>query len=178
MLQRSPRFWARSLRRSILSNLRVIAVVSTALALEAIYHVWSYGVPARPRPVDAPFYTTCQEPDLNGPRANATFVMLARNADRQAAAGAIANIERQFNQWYHYPVVFLNDQPWDQAFIDDLTKAASGEVHFETIDPSMWGLPEWMDQDEARRKLDAQAASGIMYGGTASYHHMCRFQLG
>ncbi|MCJ1434725.1 hypothetical protein MMC27_004095 [Xylographa pallens] len=146
--------------------------------LETIYHVWSYGVPSPPRPLDAPFYTTCQEPDPNGPRANATILMLARNSDVEGAVKALTSVEQQFNQWYQYPVVFLNDKPWGQHFIDSLTSVASGEVHFEFIDSRMWGFPDWIDQRKAQRKMDAQEASGLMYAGTASYHHMCRFNSG
>ena len=173
-----PRLWVRSLRRSALVHWRAISLILLALTLEVVYHVWSYQVPKPGVPVDRPFYSTCQEPDPYGPRANATFVMLARNSDRASAASAVANLERQFNRWYHYPVVFLNDAPWEQAFKGELARVASGEVEFAQIDAKMWGFPDWMDQEEAQRKMAAQEASGLMYAGTASYHHMCRFYSG
>src|SRR5947208_14226378 len=86
--------------------------------------------------------------------------------------------EQQFNQWFHCPMVFLNDQPWDRSFVNALTEVASGEVQFEMISEEMWGFPDWMDQDEARREMKKQAGHGIMYGGAESYHHMCRFYSG
>ena len=164
--------------RVVLANWRLITAICCLLLFEIVYHVRSYRVSSPPRPLDAPFYTTCQEPDPNGPRANATILMLARNSDVEGAVNVMRSVEQQFNQWYHYPVVFLNDQPWDQYFIDSLTRTASGEVSFELIDSRMWGFPDWIDQKEAKRKMDAQEASGLLYAGTASYHHMCRFNSG
>ena len=104
--------------------------------------------------------------------------MLARNSDLRGAVEAMTSVERQFNQWYHYPVVFLNDRPWDQLFIDALKAVASGETHFELIDSKQWGFPDWIDQKEARRRMAAQEAGGLMYAGNANYHHMCRFNSG
>ena len=129
-------------------------------------------------PVDAPFFTTCQEPDVNAPRANATILMLARNADLEGAVTAVTSVEKQFNQWFHYPIIFLNNEPWDRAFIDALSKTASGEVYFETIDSNMWGYPTWIDQKKAARKMKAQERAGLVYAGKESYHHMCRFNSG
>jgi mannosyltransferase len=165
-------------KRFFLIRWRLLGVICFLLLLETLYHIQSYRVPSPSLPLDAPFYTTCQQPDPNGPRANATILMLARNSDREGAVRAITSLERQFNQWYHYPVVFLNDKPWDQQFIDALSRTASGEVFFELIDSNMWGFPGWIDQNEARRKMAAQEASGLMYAGAASYHHMCRFNSG
>ncbi len=88
------------------------------------------------------------------------------------------SLEYRFNHWFHYPTVFLNDEPWSQEFKDALTRVMSGPVHFEVIDESMWGYPDWIDRKKARRKMDAQEAAGIMYAGKESYHHMCRFNSG
>ncbi|MCJ1411690.1 hypothetical protein MMC19_005782 [Ptychographa xylographoides] len=91
---------------------------------------------------------------------------------------SIESLEKQFNRWYHYPVIFLNDQPWDQSFIDALSPIVSGHVQFEVIgkDSGMWGVPEWMDPEEAKAAVAKQ--SWIKYGGIMSYHHMCRFNSG
>jgi hypothetical protein len=45
--------------------------------------------------------------------------------------------EQQFNQWFHCPMVFLNDQPWDRSFVNALTEVASGEVQFKMIPKEM-----------------------------------------
>ena len=50
-------------------------------------------------------------------RANATLVMLVRNSEANDAAAAIRQLEDRFNSRYHYPWVFLNDEPFDENFI-------------------------------------------------------------
>lgn len=50
-------------------------------------------------------------------RANATLVMLVRNSEANDAAVAIRQLEDRFNNRYHYPWVFLNDEPFDENFI-------------------------------------------------------------
>ena len=50
-------------------------------------------------------------------RANAVLVMLVRNSEINDAASAIAQLEDRFNKKYNYPWVFLNDEPFDERFI-------------------------------------------------------------
>jgi alpha 1,2-mannosyltransferase len=49
-------------------------------------------------------------------KANATFVILARNGDIKGVAHSIKQIEDRFNRHYHYPYVFLNEQPFTEEF--------------------------------------------------------------
>ena len=49
-------------------------------------------------------------------RANATFVILARNSDLAGTVRSIREIEDRFNRRYRYPYVFLNDEPFDDKF--------------------------------------------------------------
>jgi alpha 1,2-mannosyltransferase len=51
-----------------------------------------------------------------GHRANATFVMLARNSDVGGAIRSIRALEDRFNNRYGYPYVFLNDVPFSDDF--------------------------------------------------------------
>jgi len=104
--------------------------------------------------------------------------MLARNKDVEAAVQSITSLEQQFNRFFHYPIVFLNDRPWEQGFVDRLTEVASGDVKFEVIPDDMWEYPSWIDQDRARKAMKALADGGIRYAGIESYHHMCRFNSG
>lgn len=168
----------RSLRRTLRARWRLFFAVGLLLLFETIHHVRSFQLAAPPMPLDEPFYRGCREPNTDAPRSNATVIMLARNSDIKGAVTAIQSWENQFNQWFHYPIVFLNDEPWDRSFIDILSKTASGEVFFETIDSHMWGYPDWIDQRKAQRKMKAQEAAGLLYAGHASYHHMCRFNSG
>jgi len=49
-------------------------------------------------------------------RANATFVMLARNSDIDGAVNSVREMEDRFNRNRNYPWVFLNEQPFSTEF--------------------------------------------------------------
>lgn len=155
----------------------VIPVV-TALMIEVCLHLYSYQVPIPDHELDTPFSTRCQEPDLSALRENAVLVMLARNSELQEAKSTVESIERAFNRWYKYPIVFLNDEPWSDEFVKQLSETSSGLATFEVIPQNAWGFPEWVDADSARQSMDLQGEKGIPYAGREGYHHMCRFFSG
>ena len=78
-----------------------------------------------PQPLDAP-------PEVNegsnvaGPgapegevlegAANAVMLMLARNSELEGAVSSVRQLEENFNRRYHYPWVFLNDEPFSEEF--------------------------------------------------------------
>jgi mannosyltransferase len=157
---------------------RILATIGLSLVLELFYNIYSLHITHPTRPLDEPFSIGCQEPDTSAPRENATIIMLAQNSAVDGAVKSLTSLEEQFNKWFHYPVVFLNDQAWDQGFIDAVTEVASGHVHFGLIGKGMWEYPEWIDQGKARRSMDTQAQAGVLYAGNESYHHMCRFNSG
>lgn len=166
----------------------VLVPVLAAGVLEALLHTWSWTVPLPPPTTgsgsgqperDEPFAAPgCREPDLSAPRANAAFVMLARNSERRQARATVASIERQFNAWRGYPVVFLNDEEWDPDFVRELNATAGGKAVFEVIPPEIWSYPSWVDPDAARRSIKAQGETGLQHAGQEGYHHMCRFYSG
>jgi len=49
-------------------------------------------------------------------RANATFVILARNREINAVIRSVREIENRFNRKYGYPYVFLNEEPFPEEF--------------------------------------------------------------
>lgn len=124
------------------------------------------------------FVTGCLEPDTSQPRANAAFVVLARNKELAGVIESIKSIERHFNRWYHYPYVFLNDGEFDWTFKETVANYTTSHVEFGQIDPSMWGFPDWIDPKVAREGIAKQGDAAIMYGGMESYHAMCRFYSG
>jgi Glycolipid 2-alpha-mannosyltransferase len=126
------------------------------------------------------FATGCLDPDdaAAQPRANAAFVVLARNKELDGVIQSVKSIERHFNRWFHYPYVFLNDGDFEQSFKDTITNYTSAPAEFGKIDPSMWGYPDWIDHEVAREGIRKQGDDAIMYGGMESYHHMCRFYSG
>ncbi|KAL2011549.1 hypothetical protein VTN00DRAFT_4267 [Thermoascus crustaceus] len=127
---------------------------------------------------DKVFATGCLNIDTSGPRANAAFVVLARNKELEGVIQSIKSIERHFNRWWHYPYVFLNDGDFDQEFKDTVRNYTSAPVEFGKIDSSMWGFPDWVDHEVAKEGIRKQGDAAIMYGGMESYHHMCRFYSG
>ncbi|OJJ50957.1 hypothetical protein ASPZODRAFT_57198 [Penicilliopsis zonata CBS 506.65] len=127
---------------------------------------------------DRVFATGCRSIDTSTPRANAAFVVLARNKEIDGVVQSLKSIERHFNRWWHYPYVFLNDGDFDQQFIDTVKNYTSGPVEFGKIDDSMWGYPDWVDHEVAKEGVRKQGDAAIMYGGMESYHHMCRFYSG
>ena len=48
--------------------------------------------------------------------ANAVMLMLARNSELEGAVSSVRQLEEKFNQRYHYPWVFLNDEPFTDEF--------------------------------------------------------------
>ncbi|KAB8342829.1 hypothetical protein FH972_022427 [Carpinus fangiana] len=157
----------------------ITAALVVALFLETIHHVRSYRVARPQEDLDPPFVRGCSNDLLlEAPRENATLVMLARNSDLQGAVNTLQSLEAAFNQFYHYPITFLNNEPWSQEFIDALTNTVSGDAHFEVVNGTAWGYPPFIDQDYARSRMLAQERDGIRYAGQESYHHMCRFNAG
>ncbi|KAH6670327.1 glycolipid 2-alpha-mannosyltransferase [Plectosphaerella plurivora] len=127
---------------------------------------------------DKVFVTGCLEPDTSKPRANAAFVVLARNKELDGVIQSIKSIERHFNRWYHYPYVFLNDAEFDDTFKQGVQNYTSGTVEFGRVGPEMWGFPDWIDPKVAKEGIAKQGDAAVMYGGMESYHAMCRFYSG
>ncbi|KAJ6479973.1 glycosyltransferase family 15 protein [Mycena vitilis] len=114
----------------------------------------------------------------NATRANATFVMLARNTDVDGAVQSIRSIEDRFNREHGYPYVFLNEQPWTKEFKDRISSLTRAPVEFGVIPHDWWFQPDWIDEEKAtagRKKMEEQ---GIIYAGSVSYRNMCRFNSG
>ena len=174
----------RRMSRLKLSKAKTIAllVVLLAAVLEVYIHTSRYSVRVPEHDLDAPFYTSCQEPpdpdDKSRERANAALVMLVRNQELEGALETVASVERKFNRWFHYPIVFLNDEPWTDEFKTAMTAAVSGEARFEVIPPEEWTFPAWMDRDAARASIKSQGQWMIKFAGLETYHHMCRFYSG
>ncbi|BFZ62518.1 alpha 1,2-mannosyltransferase 2.4.1 [Saitoella coloradoensis] len=111
-------------------------------------------------------------------RANATFVTLARNGDVWEMAKSIREVEDRFNHRYNYPWVFLNDVPFSEEFITVTSGLASGPVHYGVIGHDHWSFPPWLDEQKAEAARKDMEERKIIYGGSKSYRHMCRFESG
>ena len=130
---------------------------------------------------DKVMVTGCLEPPKavgEKDRANAAFVVLARNQELDGVIESLKSVERHFNRWFHYPYVFLNDGDFDRTFKETVLEYVSSTVEFGKIGPEHWGFPEWVDVNSAKEGIKIQGDQAIMYGGMESYHHMCRFYSG
>ncbi len=156
----------------------IFIIVGLSLLFNISHNIYSFHIDRPTTPLDEPFHIGCREPDISAPRENATILMLARNADIDGAVSSLQSLEEQFNRWFHYPVVFLNDQAFEQVFVDAVTKVVSGSVQFGVIAENTWQYPDWIDREKAKRLMASQAQSNVLYGGNESYHHMCRFNAG
>jgi mannosyltransferase len=156
----------------------IVLPIFLAFALEVCHHLYQYHVPRPERELDTPFFTTCQEPDVHGKRENAVMVMLARNSELEKAKRTITSIDGAFNKWYNYPIVFMNDEPWDQKFIDELNVTSRGLATFEVIPKETWSFPSYINEAAAKMSIKEQGEKGIPHADSEGYHHMCRFYSG
>ncbi|THH10402.1 hypothetical protein EW145_g1357 [Phellinidium pouzarii] len=122
--------------------------------------------------------TSLSEADIKPVRANAVIVMLVRNSEVNDAAGAIKQLEDRFNAKYNYPWVFLNDEPFDENFIQRTSQLVSGNISFGVIPHDHWVQPDWIDENRARDGRNRLMAQNVIYGGSISYRNMCRFNSG
>ncbi|KAH8917609.1 glycosyltransferase family 15 protein [Atractiella rhizophila] len=111
-------------------------------------------------------------------KSNAAFVSLVRNSELSGMKDSIRSVESHFNRRAGYPWVFLNDEPFTDAFKEAVQSLTRSKCYFETIPREHWSYPEWVDEEVAREKRKEMERKGVMYGGMESYHHMCRFQSG
>lgn len=116
--------------------------------------------------------------DPNYVKQKATFVSLARNSDVWSIASSIQGVEDRFNHRYHYDWVFFNDEEFSEEFINVTKRLISGKVFYEVIPKKHWSYPSWVDQDLAKAGRDKLVSENIIYGGSESYRHMCRFESG
>ncbi|VVT54591.1 uncharacterized protein SAPINGB_P004152 [Magnusiomyces paraingens] len=116
--------------------------------------------------------------EISHPRANATFVTLARNKDVWSMIESIRAIEDRFNHKYKYDWVFLNDEDFDDRFKELTSAIISGNTTYARIPKEHWSYPDWIDQDKAKEARKKMREAKIIYGGSESYRHMCRYESG
>lgn len=194
MLRLAPRFRLYRDRHRRATTLGTV-LLGLATAAVLVYTWTQHGKPTKPpfhlyseqdlgTTTQHPFYMGCNDvqqyiaaPEYK--RANATFVMLTRNQEIDDVAKTMRSIESHFNQWFHYPYVFLNDEPFTPAFMESVRRLATADVQFGTLTELEWEFPEEVTQTlEYKERVEDQGDRGIMYGSMESYHKMCRFYSG
>lgn len=129
-------------------------------------------------PVPDEYYKPDAPLDLQGRKANASFVMLVRNSDLSGIMGSMKQIEDRFNRKFQYPYVFLNDEPFTQNFKDHILALTNTTVEFGVIPSDHWHQPSWVDEDRATKSRDEMVRNNVIYGGSVPYRNMCRFNSG
>ncbi|KAJ1727751.1 hypothetical protein LPJ61_004414 [Coemansia biformis] len=109
---------------------------------------------------------------------NGCFAVLARNSDWRALRASMQQLEDRFNHRFNYPYVFLNDQPFSDEFKNMTRSMTQAQVHYGQIPSEHWSYPEWIDTEKAAARRKEMHEKGVMYGGSESYRHMCRFESG
>ncbi|KAJ1978274.1 alpha 1,2-mannosyltransferase 2.4.1 [Dimargaris verticillata] len=130
---------------------------------EAVKYDWSKFSPLNP-------------PPKSTERANACFVILVRNSDIHAMRATLRQLEDRFNRHYNYPYVFLNNDPFSDEFKRLTTAIVSGNTTYGLIPREHWGYPSWISQQKAAETRVNM--KHVIYGGSESYRHMCRYESG
>jgi alpha 1,2-mannosyltransferase len=74
--------------------------------------------------------------------------------------------------------VFLNDEPFSDEFKTAISVMTDAEIKFGLVPNDMWSVPDHVNEAVMNDQLQDYANRGIMYGGSLSYRHMCRFNSG
>ncbi|KAI8072858.1 nucleotide-diphospho-sugar transferase [Gongronella butleri] len=111
-------------------------------------------------------------------RVKGAFVVLVRNNELYAMRSSMQYLEDRFNRKFNYPWIFLNDEPFTDEFKELTSAMTNAEVHYGEIPKEHWGYPEWINTTHATACRKDMGRRGIVYGGSESYRHMCRFQSG
>ncbi|KAI9266777.1 glycosyltransferase family 15 protein [Phascolomyces articulosus] len=114
----------------------------------------------------------------NGTSVKAAFVILTRNSELDGVRQAIRQMEARFNHKFGYPYVFLNDEPFTDEFKESTSSLTNAETKYGLIPKEHWSYPDWIDIEKADKSRKAMEKEGIIYGGSVSYRHMCRFESG
>jgi len=111
-------------------------------------------------------------------KANAVFVLLARNSDLNGVVSSMKQMEDRFNKKFQYPYVFLNDQEFEEGFKKRVSKLTDAKVEFGVIPKDHWNQPDSINETTASAARETMSKNGVIYGGSVPYRNMCRFNSG
>ncbi|KDQ51800.1 glycosyltransferase family 15 protein [Jaapia argillacea MUCL 33604] len=166
---------------------------NSATSISSLTSQWRGSTPSNPNAIPEDYYpppppSNSSQTDtglgagtdlgIHQRKANATFVMLARNSDIDGAVRSMREAEDRFNKKFGYPWVFLNEEPFTDEFKKRISVLTDAPVHFGQIPASHWYQPSWIDEDRAAASRNAMVSENVIYGGSVSYRNMCRFNSG
>jgi len=116
--------------------------------------------------------------ELSSERAKAAIVILARNSDIDGLKKSISMLEKRFNARFGYPYVFLNDSVFTEQFKTEMRKLTNSTLEFGLIPKEHWSYPSWINVTQADAARADMEKRRVIYGGSLSYRHMCRYNSG
>jgi len=111
-------------------------------------------------------------------KENACIFVLCRNTDITGLKKTLSEFENRFNRKYEYPYVIVNDVEFTEEFKREISSVTRSKIEFGTVPKEHWAFPPWVDAKIAQEKIDAMGRAGVIYGGSLSYRHMCRYFSG
>ncbi|RSH94087.1 alpha 1,2-mannosyltransferase 2.4.1 [Saitozyma podzolica] len=114
----------------------------------------------------------------NRRKANAVFVVLARNSDLWAFLESMKQMEDRFNHWARYDYVFLNEEDFSDEFKRYTQSLTSANCHYGKIEHDHWFQPDWIDEEKATKAREEMIRKKVIYGHSVPYRNMCRFNSG
>ncbi|KAF9514521.1 glycosyltransferase family 15 protein [Hydnum rufescens UP504] len=111
-------------------------------------------------------------------KANAAFVLLARNSDLPGVLESLKQIEDRFNKKFQYPFVFLNEEDFSEDFKKWTSEVTSTPCVYGKIPKDHWFQPDWVDEDKATKARLQMIENSVIYGHSVPYRNMCRFNSG
>ncbi|KFM24039.1 Glycolipid 2-alpha-mannosyltransferase 1 [Auxenochlorella protothecoides] len=111
-------------------------------------------------------------------KPKAAYFVLARQADLQGVIQSVGDLEARFNRKARYPYIFVNDAEFGDDFMAEVEALTDAPVFFGGVPAEQWGLPAHVDRVEAETAWRRMGAAGVLYGGSESYRHMCRYFSG
>lgn len=111
-------------------------------------------------------------------KANAVFVVLARNSDLWSFLDSMKQMEDRFNHWAGYDYVFLNEEPFDDVFKQYTQALTNSKCHYGLIEHDEWFQPDWIDEQKATEAREEMIRKKVIYGHSVPYRNMCRYNSG
>ncbi|CAG8552963.1 7035_t:CDS:2, partial [Diversispora eburnea] len=111
-------------------------------------------------------------------RANAVIVVLVRNSELHDLRSSMRQLEDRWNKKFNYPYVFLNDEEFTEEFKTKTSVLTKAKTMYGLIPKEMWSYPDWINQTHAAEERKKMQDADVIYGGSESYRHMCRFNSG
>lgn len=113
-------------------------------------------------------------------KPRAAILVLARNSEAAALNSSMAELEARYNSLpgRGYPWLFLNDEPFTQAFRDATSRLTAAPCFYAQIPAEHWGYPPGVSPEAAAAARADMEARNVLYGGLESYHFMIRYFSG